>query len=54
MAVLILAMLPQVTLVAHAANYTIVTPKTTNGNYFSALPGVYEMGDGYDAIFPDF
>ena len=51
MVVMLPGMLPQVTLVAHAASYTIVTPKTTNGSYFSALPGVYEMGDGYAVIW---
>ena len=49
--VMIVALLPQITLVTHAANYTIKTPSMSTASYFSALPGLYEMGDGYAVIW---
>ena len=50
---LLVSMLPQMTLISHAASFTVTTPSTsTSGsNTFTALPGVYEMGDGYAVIW---
>ena len=47
-AVLILALMPNQ---ASAMTVTTPTQSVTSSAYFSALPGVYEMGDGYAVIW---
>ena len=47
----VLLMLPQIALDTYAANYTVKAPTMSNSGYFTAQPGVYEMGDGYAVIW---